>query len=242
MPEYERQRRWRKATYEVLEGARDGLLFIPLYLPLAVPYALLGRTLGLKPLEITLWSAMVYGGSAQLACLSAMAAGAGFWELMLVTLMANVRHSFVAMGVTPYLPRLGAGLLAVLSFGIATPSAGLLPVRAARGNSILWYTLGTHYCQWGQWVLFSLLGTWLAGLIPASWQGIVKFAVPAAFVGLIVPMVLSDPWPGLAAVVVAATVTLGGLFVMPPQLAAIVAAVSGALAAALVPGRSRDDG
>ncbi len=219
---------------DILHGIRDGLLFIPLYLPLAVPYAVLARKIGLSPFEAVLWSALIYAGSAQLACMTALTAGAGLLELMVITFMANVRHSFVAMSITTYLRAFRGWTLVLFSFTIATPSAGLIPVRARKGGDLKAYGLANQICQWFQWVLFTLMSVWLESLIPVSWERVFSFAVPAAYLGLTSSMVRENLRPGIVVAAVAAALSLVFCLLTTPHLSIIAAALIGAGAGLLV--------
>lgn len=229
----------RTTAADVREGIRDGLLFMPLYLPMALSYAVTAKAAGWATWVIVLWSATIYAGSAQLACLSAMAAGAGLLELTLIACMANVRHGLVAMSATPYLEGISRRVLPVLCFTIATPSPGLLWAKTARGGDVRAYALASQLCQWGEWVLFTLLGAVLGGLVPPSWSRVVSFAGLAAFVGLIMPMAREEPHTGLAVMLGSGAVTLGLSAAGASQAAAIVGAAVGAAVPIVLGGRSR---
>lgn len=222
---------------DAVEGVRDGLLFIPLYLPLAIPYAIAGQMAGLRDWEIVLWSAVIYAGSAQLACLSALSAGAGLVELLIITFMANARHGFIAIGVSPYLGGVTRRARLLLGFTLATSSVGLLPAKASKGGDLQAYGLSAQFCQWAQWVLFTLVGVWLGPLIPAAWNPVIGFAVPAAFLGLLVPLVRESAGSGLTVALVSAALGLGLTLFWPPQICAIVGTLAGAAAGLLMPER-----
>lgn len=222
---------------EVMEGIRDSLLLIPLYLPLAIPYAITGQMVGLKDWEIVLWSALIYAGSAQLACLSALAAGAGLMELLIITLMANARHGFISLGIAPYLQGVTCRALPLVGFTLATSSVGLLPAKVARGGNLQVYALSVQISQWAQWVLFTLLGVWLGPMVPTAWTPVLGFAVPAAFLGLVAPLVRENLGSGLTVALVAAALGLGLTVFWPPQVCAIAGALGGAAAGILLPER-----
>jgi predicted branched-subunit amino acid permease len=226
-------------TRDVLEGIRDGFLFTPLYLPIAIPYAIAAQSLGLADWQIVLWSALIFAGSAQLACLSALATGAGLVELLVITFMANARHSFVAMVIAPYYSRVPPRWLPVLAFTSSVGAMALLPRR--KTGSLFAYGLATQMCQWCIWVGGAALGIWIGPLIPATWAPVIGFAAPAAFIGLLNPMVRENLASGLVVVSVAAALGLGLTIIWPPQICAIVGAIGGSLASLLVPERRRRD-
>jgi predicted branched-subunit amino acid permease len=225
---------------DVLEGIRDGFLFTPLYLPIAIPYAIAAQAMGLADWQIVLWSALIFAGSAQLACLSALATGAGLVELLVITFMANARHSFVAMVIAPYYySRVPPRWLPVLAFTSSVGAMALLPRRKA--GSLFAYGLATQMCQWCIWVGGAALGVWIGPLIPSAWAPVIGFAAPAAFIGLLNPMVRENLASGLVVVTVAAALGLGLTVIWPPQICAIVGAIGGSLASLLVPERRRRD-
>lgn len=220
---------------DVVEGIRDGLLFMPLYLPVAIAYSIAARMAGLAEWEIILWSAVIFAGSAQLACLSALTTGAGMVELLIITFMANARHGFIAMGIAPYLGGVTRWAMPLLGFTLSTSSIGLLPAKAARGENVQAYGLATQFCQWVQWVLFTFFGVWLGPLVPAAWTPVLGFAVPAAFLGMVAPLVRASRWSGFLVAIVSVALGLGLTVFWPPQICAIVGALAGAVAGLLIP-------
>jgi len=222
-------------TDDVLEGVRDGLVFFPLYLPLATAYVISAQLAGLEGWTIVLWSALIYAGAAQLACLEGAGAGAGLGQLLVIAFMANARHGFVALGLSSYLRTTRAGSLPFLAFTMATPSLGLLPAKARRGGSVLAYGLAVQGVQWAQWVSFSAAAVWLGPMIPPSWRAVLAFAGPTAIIGVTAPMVRDDLRNGALVAGIGAVLGLGLTWVWPPQLSAIAAAIVGALATLLIP-------
>ncbi len=228
---------------DVVEGIRHGLLFIPLYLPVAIAYAIAAKIVGLAEWAIVLWSVVIFAGSAQLACLSALAAGAGIVELLVITFLANARHGLIALAVAPHLRGMSRWAVPMLGFTLATSSVGLLPAKALRGGNLQAYALATQVCQWVQWVMFTILGVWLGPLMPATWTTVLGFAVPAAFLGLAAPLIREARRSGIVAALIAASLGLGLTVFWSPQICAIVGTFAGAIVAVLIPeGAPRDKG
>ena len=226
---------------DLADGIRDGLLMMPLSLPLAIAYTIAAKLAGLADWQIVLWSALVYAGSCQLACLSALMTGAGMVELVIITFMANARHGLIAIILSPYLRGVTRRAMPLMAFSLATTSLGLLPARAVMGGNVQIYGLATQLCQYAQWVLFALVGMWLGPQVPASWIPVLSFAVPLSFLGLVVPLIKESSMPGLVCAVVSAVLGLGLTPFWPPQFCAIAAALGGAMAALLIPVEGRHD-
>lgn len=215
---------------DMLQGIKDGLVFSPLYLTLALPFAVMSKLIGISSFEAVLWSALLFAGSSQLACISAIMTGANFAELMLITFMANVRHGFVSLSVLPYIRGVGQKVLPALCFNISTTSAGALPAKAREGGSVKIYGLAFQFCQSSQWVLFTWMGTYLGPMVPPSWKRVINFSIPAAFLGLLAPMVRGNLKTGIVVVITAAFAGLWLPFFLPPHISAIIATVVAACA------------
>lgn len=224
---------------DALEGFRDAFLFIPIYLPISVPFAISAQALGVAEWQVVLWSTLLFAGSAQLACLGALAAGAGVVELLVITFMANIRHSFVAMTLAPHYARVPPRLLPLYAFTSSVGAMAVVPRRAREGRDVLAYGIATQVTQWGLWVGFTALGLVAGPLLPERWGPVLAFAAAAGFIGLLNGLVREEARGGLAAVLVAATLGLVLTLWWPPQAAAIAGAIAGSFAAVLVPERRK---
>ena len=72
-------------------------------------------------------------------------------------------------------------------------------------------------------------------MVPAAWTPVLGFAVPAAFLGLVAPLIRESRASGILAALVSAALALGLTVFWPPQICAIVGAFGGALAGILIP-------
>lgn len=222
-------------TQDAWEGIRDGLRFFPFYLPLALTYAVTAKVAGIAPWEVVLWSAVAYAGTAQLACISAWSGGARLVELLLITFMANSRHTFIAISLAPYFGKMKRKVLPILALTVSTTSLALLPMKVSRGGDLQTYAVALQVCQWAQWVGFTVVGVLLGPIIPASWTPVIGFAAPAAFLALLIPLVRENLRSGLVVALIAAAAGVGLTVVWPPQVCAIVGALAGGVAALFLP-------
>ncbi len=117
-------------------------------------------------------SLLVFSGSAQLATMPLIVAGAPVWVVWLTALCVNLR--FVVFSVTwaRYLRLLPLAQRLRLSYFAADMNFVLFlrrypePVPAPGQVAYLW---GTVPLNWGAWQLGSLLGIFGAHLVPAHW-------------------------------------------------------------------------
>lgn len=221
------------------EGVRDGLLFFPLYLPTAMSFAVAAHAIGIADWQIVLWSALVFAASSQLAGASALAGGAGVGDIVVITFMANARHAFIALAIAPYYSSAGRRMLAWLAFTATAPPVALLPLKAARGGDLRVYGAATHTSQWLQWISFTWLGVLIGPLLPASWGAVIAFAAPAAFVGLLNPLVRENLRVNIAVSAISAGLALALTAFWSSHASAIIAALCAAAAGLLLPERTR---
>lgn len=160
--------------------------------------------------------ALVYSGTAQLAALPLLSAGAPVVAVWATALLANLR--FVVYSATVSVEFRGLSMPARLGLGWLTTDTGLaayygrgpggyapgdgrepLRLRAAR-------FLGTNAMVYGGWTLGSVCGVAAAGLIPDSPR--IAFVGVLAILALVGPMLTAGP--ALGAAVAAAAVALVG--------------------------------
>lgn len=186
------------------------------------------------PLAV-LMSFAVYAGSAQLAALPLLAAGAPMWVIWAAAFCVNLRFVIYSAQWRPYfghLPlrqRMLCGYLAadlnLIAFQRAYPS-GLQGPRREPGQ--IPYYLGGVAVLWSVWQGPSMLGIALANFVPTAWG--LGFAGTLAMVGLTYGL-LSDRSTWVAAVV-AGTAAVAA-FSLPLKLNIIVA-IASAVAAGLL--------
>jgi 4-azaleucine resistance transporter AzlC len=160
----------------------------PLWLgvvPFGLAYAITARSAGLSLLETQALSVLVFAGSAQFSAVGLFAAGAAGLEIVLTTLLLNVRHLLygLALGREVDLRRrerpVAAFFLTDEAFGVATSAQ-------ARTFGFL---LGAELSLFVTWNLATLVGALSATAIPDPARLGVDVVFPLAFLALLVPLV-----------------------------------------------------
>lgn len=154
---------------------------------------------GMSPLEAVAMTLFVFAGSAQLAAMPLIAAGAPLWVILTTAFCVNLRFVVFSAHLRPYvmhLPlreRLVTGYLtADLSYvlfakryphapGPHTPASELLAQQA--------YLAGNTGINWVSWMGASLLGIALANVIPTEWG--LGFAGILALLGVMLSLASS---------------------------------------------------
>jgi 4-azaleucine resistance transporter AzlC len=220
-----------------LQGLKAGLPIAIGYLPIAVAFGLLARSAGLSPFITVLMSLLVFAGASQFIAVNLIALGTQAWEIVLTTLVINLRHFLMSASLSQRLAvSLAKPWRSLLAFGITDET---FTVASLQSQSILRgpFILGLNFIAYASWVLGSALGVLLAGGLPASLQASMGIALYAMFIGLLVPS-LRKGWPVVIVVVAAvvsqsvmnwvpalSTLATGWKLVLSASLAAMLGAV-----------------
>ncbi|HEX4585968.1 MAG TPA: AzlC family ABC transporter permease [Burkholderiaceae bacterium] len=177
-------------------------------------------------------SGFVYAGSAQLASLPLIAAGAPVWVILFTATVVNLRFVIFSVGLQPYFGHLSATRRLLL--GYLTGDVGyLLAIRrwgaAQPGPATteqIWFYFGLAVANWVTWQSMSVLGILVADRIPTDWG--MDFLGVLALITLVAPS-LTDA-PSVVGVLVASVVAVAG-HGLPMRLSVLVAVLAGVAAA-----------
>ena len=188
---------------------------------------------------LTLWQALgmtflVFAGSAQLAVLPLLAAGAPLWLIFFTALVVNLRFVIFSAAIAPHFAGLPWRRRLWFGFLSADLIMALFPLRFPQASSgrlteKAGYFTGIAYPNWWAWQTGSVLGILLASRIPADWG--IEFAGTLAMLAVTIPLIVNSA--ALAGVVVAGVAAVAGAG-LPYRLGLVVALLLGMAAAMLV--------
>ena len=131
---------------------------------------------GMSTFEASLMAVLVYAGSAQLAAIPLLAAGAPVWVILATAFCVNLRFVVFSAHLRAYMMHLPAwermltGFLTTdltyVQFVQRFPEAGAKPSERLAQQA---YLAGNCVLSWISWVGCSLVGVALADVIPATW-------------------------------------------------------------------------
>jgi predicted branched-subunit amino acid permease len=198
---------------------------------------------GLSALEAVLMTLIVYAGSAQLAAVPMITAGAPMWVILAAAFCVNLRFVVFSAHLRPYLMHLPrwqrlvtgyvTGDLSYVFFSRRFPHVGTTPDELARQQA---YLMGNCAVNYVAWMSMSLLGIALANAIPLSWG--LGFAGILALLGVLCSLASSRLRMVSAGVAGAAAVAAWAL----PLKLNILVAIASAVAICLVLERFRPNG
>ena len=197
---------------------------------------------GLSPLEAVLMTLIVYAGSAQLAAVPMIAAGAPLWVILAAAFCVNLRFVVFSAHLRPYLMHLPrherlikgyiTGDLSYVFFARRYPHPDPNPEALAQQQA---YLMGNCAVNYVAWMGASLVGIALANAIPVAWG--LGFAGILALLGVLCSLASSKLRMVSAGVAGAAAVAAWAL----PLKLNILVAIASAVAICLVLEQLRPD-
>ncbi|PKO26581.1 MAG: branched-chain amino acid ABC transporter permease [Betaproteobacteria bacterium HGW-Betaproteobacteria-9] len=186
---------------------------------------------GLSVLEALLMTLIVYAGSAQLAAVPMITAGAPLWVILTAAFCVNLRFVVFSVHLRPYLIHLPrwqrlvsgyvTGDLSYVFFARRFPKPGQSPDELARQQA---YLMGNCAVNYIAWMVASVVGIVLANAIPTEWG--LGFAGILALLGVLSSLASSPLRIVSAGVAGAAAVVAWALPLKLNILVAIASAVA----------------
>lgn len=206
-------------------GVRDSVPMVIGVVPFGITCGIMALTAGLTGGEALLMSIFVFAGASQFIAITMLGAGINGWGLIVfTTLLINLRHLLMGASLAPYMIRLPLFFQALLSFGMVDETYALVIDRIQKNGYNESYQLGANSALYSSWVLATAIGVLLSGYIsdPLGWG--LDFAMPAIFLAMLIPRLISPT--ALAVCGVAAIVALIGALYLPGKWYIIVACLA----------------
>lgn len=178
----------------------------------------------------TLMTLLAYAGSAQLTALPLMIDGVPLWLIFAAGFVVNIRFLIFGAALQPYFrhlswrKRLGVGFFSS-DIGFVLFMGRYGDARERGDPMQLWYYLGVIGPGWIIWNVCSIVGVYLAAVIPASWS--LEFAAILALLSVVIPLVSTRP---VAFCIVAAAFTAWLGQGLPLRLGLAAAVLAGIVA------------
>ena len=201
--------------------------------PLGIGVTIYGLVYGMmaRQADIPLWvvlgmSLLVFAGSSQMIAVEMMASGAGPLSTMATVLIVNLRHVVMAADISRFLPEDGGRRRALTAFFLTDESYSVSyshfqkdPSGGAR------YVLGAGLDIYLFWGLSGVVGYLGGNSLPPVLEPAFGFAMAAAFLSMLVPIIQDRPT--LAAVLTSAVAAVAGSLWLPGKWYILLAAFAG---------------
>jgi len=170
-----------------IEGCKSAIPIAIGYLPIGITFGLLARAGGISYSITMMMSLIIFAGASQFVGINLIALGAGTVEIVLTTLILNMRHLLMSASLSQRVASgTPKGILALLSFGLTDET---FSVASFRKEAILQpeFLAGLNLLAYIAWNLGTWLGFCLAAGLPEAVKSSMGIALYVMFIGLLAP-------------------------------------------------------
>lgn len=168
------------------EGIRDGIPIGLGYLAVSFSLGITARNIGLTPFQGFLVSLLNNASAGEYAGFTVIAADAAYIEIILVTLIANIRYLLMSCALsqrfspdTPLIHRF------LIGYDVTDELFGITIARAGDLNPC--YTYGAMLLAIPGWSMGTAIGVMAGNALPARMVGALSVALFGMFIAIIIP-------------------------------------------------------
>jgi 4-azaleucine resistance transporter AzlC len=230
-----------KAGTSFKRGLKAGIPIAVGYLPIAIAFGVLAKTLGIPSIIAMLMSLIVFAGASQFVGIKLMSLGALPIEIVLATFILNLRHFLMTSFIAQNLEKdTSKKLIPQLAFGITDETFAVASIEG-KGEISPQFMLGLNLMAFSFWNIGTLAGLLMSTWIPEYIISGMGIALYAMFIGLVVPSMRTAS-PILIVALTAMAVNSAFYFVpalsfVSPSWAIIISTIFAALLGSFIDGR-----
>lgn len=200
-----------------LRGLRDGIPIGLGYLAVGFTVGITARNIGMTPVQAGVMSLAMHASAGQFAAMTVMSSSAGYLEMVLTTLIVNLRYLLMSCSLSQKIDsRTRMGHRLVMSYYITDEIFGAASGVEGRLNPFYQYGMAT--VAGPGWTVGTFLGAALGAVLPQQMANAMNVALYGMFLAVIIPPARKER---VIAVVVAVSMAASYLFSVLPVLRGI---------------------
>lgn len=200
-----------------LRGLRDGVPIGLGYLAVGFTVGITARNIGMTPVQAGVMSLAMHASAGQFAAMTVMSTSAGYLEMVLTTLIVNLRYLLMSCALSQKIDsRTRMGHRLVMSYYITDEIFGAASGVEGRLNPFYQYGMAT--VAGPGWTVGTFLGAALGAVLPQQMANAMNVALYGMFLAVIIPPARKEK---VIAAVVAVSMAASYLFSVLPVLRGI---------------------
>jgi len=172
-------------------GAIDSLPLVVAAAPFGILFGALAPANDIPGWIAVAFSALVFAGSAQYVALGLLAIGTPLILIVLTTFVVNLRHLLYSLALAKDFQFAPRGKKIVMAFFLTDETfvtvSRRLQMQLSENHRIAYY-FGSACFMYGNWQVCTWMGLWAGSSLQNIEQLGLEFAMVAAFIGMLVPM------------------------------------------------------
>lgn len=171
---------------EFNDGLKKGIPICLGYLSVSFSFGIMGVNLGINPWLCVLMSFITLTSAGQVAGIELIAASAGAVELILTTVVINIRYMLMSLSLSQKIShKVTTPQRLLFGFGITDEVFAVASSEDKRITAPYMYGLISTPVL--GWTLGTFLGAFISTLLPASLSAVLNIALYAMFIAIIIP-------------------------------------------------------
>ncbi|MCI9563687.1 MAG: AzlC family ABC transporter permease [Oscillospiraceae bacterium] len=167
-------------------GVRDGMPIALGYFAVAFTLGIAAKNAGFSAVQAMVESLTNNASAGEYAVFSLVSAGAGYWEVAVMTLVANARYLLMSCALSQKLaPETGLGHRMLVAFDVTDEIFGVSIAFPGRLNPF--YTYGAMAAAIPGWALGTFLGVVVGNVLPLRLVSALSVGLYGMFLAIIVP-------------------------------------------------------
>lgn len=197
-----------------LRGLRDGVPIGMGYFAVAFTMGITAKNIGMTPVQAAVMSLAMHASAGQFAAMTVMASGAGYLEMVITTLIVNLRYLLMSCSLSQKIEsgtKMGHRL--VMSYYITDEIFGAASSVEGKMNPCYQYGMAT--VAGPGWTVGTFLGAALGAVLPLRLANAMNIALYGMFLAVIIPPARKNK---VIAAVVVSSMACSYLFSVTPVL------------------------
>lgn len=161
-------------------------------IPFGLAYGISAKTAGLDLFHTVFMSLSVFAGASQFIAVELMRQKAWVAAILITTLVVNLRHILMSLSLKPYLNRYGLSQRLAAAFGLVDETYAVSSIYfTEKKEGFVSFMFASAVLMYVGWAGSSFAGYMLGEQIrdPLKWG--LDFAMPATFIGILIPQLKS---------------------------------------------------
>lgn len=180
------------------DGLYAGIPIVIGYIPIAIAFGILSKSLGISMLNTFLFSLLVFAGASQFMALNLLSTGVGIGQIVLATLLVNFRHFLMSSSLSIKLKGDYIKMAPFIAFGVTDETFSIASFEEDISKE---YLLSLELVSYSSWVLGTVIGFFTGSLLPDMLRESIGVALYGMFLAILVPEIKKSIRVGIIALV-----------------------------------------
>ncbi|MDP0493827.1 MAG: AzlC family ABC transporter permease [Fusobacterium sp. JB021] len=167
------------------DAITDGTPIVIGFIPIAMAFGILCKSANLSLAESVSFSLFVFAGASQFIAVNLLIAGASMGEILLTTLLVNMRHVLFSASISPKISLEMKNKIPFIAFGLTDETFSVASLKNKELTSK--YMLVLEGMAYSSFIIGTFLGYVLGGILPKIVQTSMGIALYSLFVAILIP-------------------------------------------------------